>query len=97
MSGTSFGVFAPNVSHNSEVKCGANGLSKTSSVRMAVTGIFSTLVKAFTKTIIWEMAGLNESDQMSSVTFFMVAGTSLGCDFSGATSLRRGENAHLPA
>ena len=65
--------FEFNVSHNSEVRCGAKGLSKRSSVRIACSGLAATLVNAFTKTIICAIAVLKDNVSMSPVTFLIVA------------------------
>ena len=79
--------FVFNVSQSSEVMCGANGLSKIRKVRIADKGIVSTLVKAFTKIIICEIAVLKENDSMSSVTFLIVACSNFCCGLVASTSL----------
>src|SRR5215468_12224733 len=89
--------FAFNLCQSSEVTCGANGLSKIKKVLIADNGIVSTLVKAFTKIIICEIAVLKENDSMSSVTFLILACNNFCCDLVASTSLIFCDNSHSPA
>src|SRR5260370_36725375 len=76
---------------------GEKGLGPRRKGCLAEIGIVWGVVSAFTKIIICEMAVLNESDSMSSVTFLVVACRIFRCALVRSTSCTAGDNSHWPA